>query len=94
MIKFGYTYSIRMRSIGGLRTRMRNVIDLFVRVHCVNSKTFNATGSLCNSSLIFESGSEIDEVVSIKLEPQFDSHNNIEVVCVTNIQAVGNLMIE
>ena len=55
---------------------------------------FNATGSLSNSSLVFESGSEIDKVVTFKLEPQFDSQNNIESVCVTNIQPVGNLTIE
>ena len=57
-------------------------------------QTFNATGSLSNSSLVFESGSEIDKVVTFKLEPQFDSQNNIESVCVTNIQPVGNLTIE
>jgi hypothetical protein len=57
-------------------------------------QTFNATGSLSNSSLVFESGSEIDKVVTFNLEPQFDSQNNIEVVCVTNIQPVGNLTME
>ena len=57
-------------------------------------QTFNATGSLSNSSLVFESGGEIDKVVTFKLEPQFGSQNNIESVCVTNIQPVGNLTIE
>jgi hypothetical protein len=57
-------------------------------------QTFNATGSLSNSSSVFESGSEIDKVVTFNLEPQFDSQNNIEVVCVTNIQPVGNLTME
>ncbi len=57
-------------------------------------QTFNATGSLSNSSLVFESGSEIDKVVTFNLEPQFDSQNNIEVVCITNIQPVGNLTME
>lgn len=57
-------------------------------------KTFNATGGLSNSSLVFESGREIDKVDTFKLEPQFDSQNNIEVVCVTNMLSVGNLMIE
>ncbi len=55
---------------------------------------FNATDSLSNNTLGFESGSEIDKVVAFKLEPQFDSGNNVEAVCVTNIQPAGNLIVE
>jgi hypothetical protein len=39
-------------------------------------------------------GKNIDKVVTFKLEPKFDSENNVEVVCVTNIQPVGNLTLE
>jgi hypothetical protein len=55
---------------------------------------FNSTSSLSNSTIAFEMGKNIDKVVTFKLEPKFDSENNVEVVWVTNIQPVGNLTLE
>ena len=55
---------------------------------------FNATGSLSNSNITFEMGKNINQVVTFKLEPKFDSENNVETVCVTNIQPVEKLTLE
>lgn len=55
---------------------------------------FNASSSLSNSTLSFETGRNIDKVVTFKLEPIFDSTNNVEAICVKDIKPAANLYIE
>jgi hypothetical protein len=52
---------------------------------------FDAINSLDNNSLSFEQGNSIDKVVTFKLQPHFDAQNEVEVVCVTDIQPVANM---
>jgi hypothetical protein len=56
--------------------------------------SFSGTDALSGDDLTIEPGTDVDDVVSFKLSPQFNDDNDLEAVCVTDIQSAENIVFE
>lgn len=54
--------------------------------------SFSGTDALSGDDLTIEPGTDIDDVVSFRLSPQFNGDNELEAVCVTDIQSAENIV--
>lgn len=55
--------------------------------------SFNGKHSLTNNKIAFDSGLDVQKVVQFHLEPKFNSANDLQAVCVTNIEEISFKMI-
>ncbi len=53
--------------------------------------SFSGTDALSGNDLTIEPGTDVDDVVSFKLSPQFNNDEELEAVCVTDIQSAENI---
>ncbi len=53
--------------------------------------SFSGTDALSGDDLTIEPGTDVDDVVSFKLSPQFNDDDELEAVCVTDIQSAENI---
>lgn len=56
--------------------------------------SFSGTDALSGDDLIIEPGTDVEDVVSFKLSPQFNDDDELEAVCVTDIQSAENIVFE
>lgn len=56
--------------------------------------SFLGTDALSGDDLTIEPGTDVDDVVSFKLSPQFNNDDELEAVCVTDIQSAENIVFE
>jgi len=56
--------------------------------------SFSGTDALSGDDLTIEPGTEVDDAVSFKLSPQFNDDNELEAVCVTDIQSAENIVFD
>lgn len=56
--------------------------------------SFSGTNALSGDDLTLEPGTDVDDVVSFKLSPQFSDDNELEAVCVTDIQSAENIVFD
>lgn len=54
--------------------------------------SFSGTDALSQDDLTIAPGTDVDDVVSFKLSPQFNDNNELEAVCVTDIQPADNIV--
>jgi hypothetical protein len=54
--------------------------------------SFSGTDALSGDDLTIEPGTDVDDVVSFKLLPQFNDDDELEAVCVTDIQSAENIV--
>lgn len=54
--------------------------------------SFSGTDALSGDDLTIEPGTDVDDVVSFKLAPQFSDDDELEAVCVTDIQYAENII--
>ena len=47
---------------------------------------------MSNDDLTIEPGTNVDDVVSFRLSPQFNGDDELEAVCVTDIQSAENIV--
>jgi len=78
--------SITFESPGQIRIQDENA-DL---TQIPNS--FSGTDALSQDDLTIAPGTDVDDVVSFKLSPQFTDNNELEAVCVTDIQPADNVV--
>ena len=53
--------------------------------------SFSGSDALTGDDLTIKPGTDVEDVVSFKLEPQFDNDDKLEYVCVTDIQSAENI---
>jgi hypothetical protein len=56
--------------------------------------SFSGTDALTNNDLTIEPGTDVDDVVSFKLSPQFNDNDELEAVCVTDLQSAENIVFD
>ncbi|MDN5847740.1 MAG: hypothetical protein L0H53_15860 [Candidatus Nitrosocosmicus sp.] len=56
--------------------------------------SFSGTDALSGDDLTIEPGTNVDDVVSFKLSPQFNNDDELEAVCVTDIQSAENIVFD
>ena len=56
--------------------------------------SFSGTDALTNDELTIDPGTDVEDVVSFKLSPQFNDNNELEVVCVTDLQSAENIVFD
>jgi hypothetical protein len=56
--------------------------------------SFSGTDALTGDDLTIEPGTDVDDVVSFRLSPQFNNDDELEAVCVTDIQSAENIEFE
>ncbi len=56
--------------------------------------SFSGTDALSGDDLTIEPGTDVENVVSFKLSPQFNDDDELEAVCVTDIQSAENIVFE
>lgn len=56
--------------------------------------SFSGTDALSGDDLTIEPGTDVDDVVSFRLAPQFNDDDEIEAVCVTDVQSAENIVFE
>ena len=56
--------------------------------------SFSGTDALSGDDLTIEPGTDVDDVVSFKLSPQFNDDDELEAVCVTDIQSAENIVFD
>jgi hypothetical protein len=56
--------------------------------------SFSGTDALTGDELTIEPGTNVDDVVSFKLSPQFNDEDELEAVCVTDIQSAENIVFD
>lgn len=49
--------------------------------------SFSGTNALTNNDLTIEPGTDVDDVVSFKLSPQFNDNDELEAVCVPDLKS-------
>ncbi len=54
--------------------------------------SFSGTDALSGDDLTIEPGTDVDDVVSFRLSPQFNGDDELEAVCVTDIQSAENIV--
>jgi hypothetical protein len=57
-------------------------------------ESFSGTDALTGDDLTIEPGTDVDDVVSFKLSPQFNNDDELEAVCVTDIQSAENVVFD
>ncbi len=53
--------------------------------------SFSGTDALSKNDLTIRPGTDVDDVVSFRLSPQFNENDELEAVCVTDIKSVDNI---
>jgi len=53
--------------------------------------SFSGSNALTGDDLTIKPGTDVEDVVSFKLEPQFNNDDELEYVCVTDIQSAENI---
>lgn len=56
--------------------------------------SFSGTDALSGDDLTIEPGTDVDDVVSFKLSPQFNDDDELEAVCVTDVQSAENIVFD
>ena len=56
--------------------------------------SFSGTDALSGDDLTIEPGTNVDDVVSFKLAPQFSDDDELEAVCVTDLQSAENIVFD
>ena len=56
--------------------------------------SFSGTNALSEDDLTIEPGTNVEDVVSFKLAPQFNDNNELEAVCVTDLQSAENIVFD
>lgn len=56
--------------------------------------SFSGTDALSGDDLTIEPGTDVDDVVSFRLAPQFNDDDELEAVCVTDVQSAENIVFE
>ena len=56
--------------------------------------SFSGTDALSGDDLTIEPGTDVEDVVSFKLSPQFNNDDELEAVCVTDIQSAETIVFE
>ena len=56
--------------------------------------SFSGTDALSEDDLTIEPGTNVEDVVSFKLAPQFNDNNELEAVCVTDLQSAENIVFD
>lgn len=56
--------------------------------------SFSGTDALSGDDLTIEPGTDVDDVVSFRLSPQFNDDDELEAVCVTDIQSAENIVFD
>jgi hypothetical protein len=54
--------------------------------------SFSGTDAFSGDDLTIEPGTDVDDVVSFKLSPQFNDDEELQAVCVTDIQSAENIV--
>ena len=57
-------------------------------------ESFSGSDALTGNDLTIEPGTDVDDVVSFKLSPQFNNDDELEAVCVTDIQSAENVVFD
>lgn len=57
-------------------------------------ESFSGTDALTGDDLTIEPGTDVDDVVSFKLSPQFNNDDELEAVCITDIQSAENVVFD
>lgn len=56
--------------------------------------SFSGTDALSGDELTIAPGTDVDDVMSFKLSPQFNDDDDLEAVCVTDIQSAENIVFD
>ena len=56
--------------------------------------SFSGTDALSGDDLTIAPGTDVDDVVSFKLLPQFNNDDELKAVCVTDIQSAENIVFD
>ncbi|NOJ32863.1 MAG: hypothetical protein DA329_12070 [Candidatus Nitrosocosmicus sp.] len=56
--------------------------------------SFSGTDALTNDDLTIDPGTDVEDVVSFKLSPQFNDNDELEAVCVTDLQSAENIVFD
>jgi hypothetical protein len=56
--------------------------------------SFSGTDALSGDDLTIDPGTDVDDVVSFKLSPQFNDDGELQAVCVTDIQSAENIVFD
>jgi hypothetical protein len=56
--------------------------------------SFSGTDALTNDDLTIDPGTDVEDVVSFKLSPQFKDNDELEAVCVTDLQSAENIVFD
>ena len=56
--------------------------------------SFSGTDALSGEDLTIDPGTDVDDVVSFKLSPQFNGDDELQAVCVTDIQSAENIVFD
>jgi hypothetical protein len=56
--------------------------------------SFSGTDALSGDDLTIEPGTDVDDVVSFRLSPQFNDDDELEAVCVTDIKSAENIVFD
>ena len=56
--------------------------------------SFSGTDALSGEDLTIDPGTDVDDVVSFKLSPQFNDDDELQAVCVTDIQSAENIVFD
>ncbi|HYF99386.1 MAG TPA: hypothetical protein VD815_04785 [Candidatus Saccharimonadales bacterium] len=56
--------------------------------------SYSGTDALTGDDLTIEPGNDVEDVVSFKLSPQFNNDDELEAVCVTDIQSAENIVFD
>jgi hypothetical protein len=53
--------------------------------------SFSGTDALSKNDLTIRPGTDVEDVVSFRLSPQFNDNDELEAVCVTDIKSADNI---
>jgi hypothetical protein len=56
--------------------------------------SFSGTDALSGEDLTIDPGTDVDDVVSFKLSPQFNDDDELQAVCVTDLQSAENIVFD
>jgi hypothetical protein len=56
--------------------------------------SFSGTDALTNDDLTIDPGTDVEDIVSFKLSPQFNNNDELEAVCVTELQSAENIVFD
>ena len=56
--------------------------------------SFSGTDAFTDNDLSIEPGTDVEDVVSFKLSPQFNDNDELETVCVTDLQSAENIVFD